>query len=74
MAQSLDRWLTTDPRDNMSDEYDHDFDPEQICANCDCAEDECECDADDRDIVDGQFCVICQEEEDEPIHQEDDDE
>lgn len=58
----------------MSDEYDHDFDPEQICANCDCAEDECECDADDRDIVDGQFCVICQEEEDEPIHQEDDDE
>ena len=24
-----------------------------------------ECDADDRDIVDGQFCVICQEEEDE---------
>lgn len=72
MAQALDNWLTTPPEEKynmtLSEEYDHDFEPEEICLTCGESDENCECDADDKDMGNGDYCVICQEEEDAPIH------
>lgn len=54
--------------------YDHDFEPEQMCATCDCEESDCTCDDDEQEIVDGSDCAICGYDESDDQHIEDEEE
>lgn len=52
-------------------EFDHEFEAERICQNCDTYEMDCDCEVDDQQIEDeeGGECAICGADEDDPVHQ-----
>lgn len=56
---------TVEP-DEEDTEYDHDFEPEQLCANCGEPADNCECD--DQEMEDQDECCVCGGSEADPVH------
>jgi hypothetical protein len=51
-------------------EYDHEFEPTEVCENCGTDTDNCDCEEDEQDFQEQDECAICGEGADEPIHVE----
>jgi hypothetical protein len=56
-----------EPGNDDDDQYDHDFEPEQICLECGEDESNCECE-EGGEIGDGEECVVCGLSQDDPVH------
>jgi hypothetical protein len=52
--------------EDVNDEYDHEFEPAQVCTNCDELEEDCECD--DPFMEDSEECAECGCDEGDPVH------
>ena len=56
-------------QDNSFDEYDHDFEPFEVCVNCDETHENCECDEfEPKEMPDIDECNDCGLPESDPIH------
>jgi hypothetical protein len=57
----------SDGESTDDDQYDHDFEPEQVCLECGEGESNCECE-EGGEIGDGEECLVCGMSEADPVH------